>query len=200
MKCLEGAVQSLSSETIRPVYLLLSGVESSYFDILPFDILSSLQSQMIRSLSKLDSDDHLAILLCLAVLAKFASMSRDMEKPQPNVRSSPKDKIKPESADRYFPARKFFSSRVSKTLDLIVIRSITACSQSCQLSTHEIVESLKLSREIVGAFEKKERKNWLAGNIRKTNKLHEKILRRPEIEAEVQCEVGKKRGSRCFRE
>ena len=49
-----------SSETIRPVYLLWSGLDSSCLDIMPFDILSSLQSQIIRVLSKLDSDDHLA--------------------------------------------------------------------------------------------------------------------------------------------
>ena len=195
MKCLERAVQSLSSETIRPVYLLLSGVESTYLDILPFDILFSLQGQIIRVLSKLDSDDHLASLLCLAVLARFSSRPRDVEKSHPSIQSSPNDEIGPESADRFLPARRFFSSRVPKTLDLIVIKAITACSQSCKLSTFEIVESLKLSRETLDAFDKKERNHWLAGNVRKINKLHEKILR-PGIEAKVQCEVGRKRVGR----
>ena len=62
-KCLERAVRMLSSETIRPVYLLLLGLDSSCLDIIPFDILSSLQSQIIRVLSKFDSDDHLASVL-----------------------------------------------------------------------------------------------------------------------------------------
>ncbi|CAF9903873.1 MAG: hypothetical protein ALECFALPRED_003021 [Alectoria fallacina] len=189
LKCLEKAVQSLSPETIRPVYLLLSGVESSYLDILPFDILSSLQSQMIEVLTQIDSDDHLASLLCLAVLAKFASRPGIMEQSQPNVQSFPKDENGPESADRFLPARKFFSSKKApKTLDLVVLKVITACSQSCQLGTDEIVESLKLSREIVDAFDKKEICFWQAGNVGKTKKLYAKILR-PGIEAKVQCEA-----------
>ena len=173
MKCLERAVQSLSSETIRPVYLLLSGVEATYVDILSFDILYSLQNQMIRVLTNLDSDDHLASLLCLAVLAKFSSWPGATEA----------------LVDPFLPARKFFSSRAPKTFDLVVIKAITACSQSCRLSTREIVESLKLSREILNAFDQKERNHWLSGNVRKTSKLREKILR-SGIEPQVQCEVG----------
>lgn len=192
MKCLEQAVQSLSSETIRPVYLLLSGVESSYLDILPFDILSSLQSQMIEVLTHLDSDDHLASLLCLAVLAKFSSRPRAMEKSLADVQSSPNNKIDLESTDKFLPARKFFSSRrAPKTLDVVVIKAITACSQSCQLSTQKIVESLKLSTEIVDAFDQKEKISWLSGNVWKTNKLYEKILRFG-IETKVQVQVGRK--------
>lgn len=76
-------------------------------------------------------------------------------------------------------------------LDLVVIKAIKACSQSCQLNTSEILESLRLSTEIVEAFEKKEKSSWLAENVRKTKKLCEKI-RRPDIEATVQCEVGRK--------
>ena len=188
MKCLERAVQTLSSETIRPVYLLLSGLDSVYLDSMPLDIVSSLQSQMILVLSKLESDDHLASLLCLAILAKFSSMHGDMENSGPNIQSLPQDENGLHSADRFLPARKFFSSRVTKTLDLIVIKAITACSQSCRLKVHEVVESLKLSVEIVDTLDEKEKSHWQAGNIRKINKLYEKVLR-SGIEAKVQCEV-----------
>lgn len=148
--------------------------------------------EVLTKLINLDSDNHLASLLCLAVLAKFSSRPGATEESLSNVQSSPNDKIGPESADRFFPARKFFSSRrAPKTLDLVVIKAITACSQSCQLSTHEIVESLKLSREILVAFDEKEKSSWLAGNVRKTKKLYEKILR-VGIEEKVQCEVGER--------
>ena len=147
---------------------------------------------MIEVLTNLDSDNQMASLLCLAVLAKLSSRSGSTGKSQPNVQSSPKDEIVPESADRFLPAQKFFSSRrAPKTLDLVVIKAITACSQSCQLRTYEIVEILRLSREIVDAFDNKEKNAWLAGNTRKTKKLCEKILR-SGIEAKVQSEVGRK--------
>ena len=52
---LERAVRALSSETIRPVYLLLSGLDSVYLDSIPLDIVFSLQGQIIRVLAKIDS-------------------------------------------------------------------------------------------------------------------------------------------------
>ena len=188
-KCLEKAIESLSPETVRPVYLLLSGVDSSYFDVLPFDILSTVQDRTIEVLSELDSDNHLGNLLCLAVLARFSSRPGVTKNPLVNIHSSPNDAIEPEPKDIVFPAQKFFSSRKAlKTLDLVVIKAIKACSQRCQLSASDIVESLKLSREIIDALDKKERSSWLAGNNQKIKKLYEKILR-PDIEDKVQCEV-----------
>ena len=148
---------------------------------------------MIEVLKKIDPDVHLANLLCLAVLAKFSSRPQGIEISRPSNQFSPNVEMGPESADRFLPARKLFSSRrAPKTLDLVVIKAMKACSQSCQLSTPEIVEGLRLSREIVEAFDKKEKSSWLAGNVWKTKKLCEKSLR-PELEATVQCEVGRKR-------
>lgn len=43
LKYLERAVQSLSLENIRPVYHVLSGVGSSYLEILPFEVLAQVQ-------------------------------------------------------------------------------------------------------------------------------------------------------------
>ena len=191
-KCLEKAIESLSSETVRPVYLLLSGIESSYFDILPLDILSTVQDRTIEVLSELDSDNHLGNLLCLAVLARFSSRPGVIQKPLANVHSTPNDAIEPQPKDVFCPARKFFSSKKAlKTLDLVVIKAIKACSQRCQLSANDIVESLKLSREIIDALDKNERSSWLAGNNQKSKKLYEKILR-PDIEDKVQCEVSRR--------
>lgn len=144
-------------------------------------------------LRKIDPDDHMASLLCLAVLAKFSSRPWGIEMSRPSIQSSPTPETGPESADKFLPARNFFSSRrAPKTLGLAVINSITACSQSCQLSTPEIVETLRLSREIFEAFDKKEKSSWLAGNVGKIKKLCKKSLR-PELEATVQCEVSRKR-------
>ena len=191
-KCLEKAIESLSSETVRPVYLLLSGIESRSFEILPFNVLSSVQSRTIEVLSELDSDNHLGNLSCLAILARFSSRPGVIKKSLVNAHSSPNDAIEPEPTDIFSPARKFFSSRKTlKILDLVVIKAIKACSQRCQLNANDIVESLKLSREIVDALDKKERSSWLAGNNQKTKKLYEKILR-PDIENKVQCEVSRR--------
>lgn len=147
---------------------------------------------MIKVLTNLNIDDHFANPLCLAVLAKFASghcKVESVDKSQPKRQSSPSDENRSEWPDIFLPARKFFSARrAPKTLDLAVIKAITVCSQSCQFSSREMVESLRLSGEIVDAFQSHEKCAWLSKNIGKMKKLHEKISR-PGIDLNVQCEV-----------
>ncbi len=190
MQLVDKAVRSLSPETIRPIYQILSAMGSSYLDILSFDVIARLQDRLVEVLTKLNMDDRFGDLLCLGVLAKFASRpckSSDLH--IPNISSSPIDRSSMTVADRYVSARKLFEDkRAPKTLDLAVIRAITACSESCSLSTTDIVESLKLSGEIVEAFDCREKQAWVAKNGGKVKKLHKKILR-TDIDPEIQCEV-----------
>ena len=192
MQLVDKAVRSLSPETIRPIYQILSAMGSSYLDILSFDVIARLQDRLVEVLTKLNMDDRFGDLLCLGVLAKFASRpcnSSDLH--TPNIPSSPIDPSSMTVADRYVSARKLFEDkRAPKTLDLAVIRAITACSESCSLSTTDIAESLKLSGEIVEAFDCREKEAWVAKNGGKVKKLHKKILR-TDIDPEIQCEVQK---------
>ena len=186
----EKAVCFLSPETIRPIYQVLSAVGSSYLDALPIDILTHLQDQLVEVLTKLDIDDRFGDLLCLGVLAKFASRPCNSSEMAPsNNLCSPTGESFPRTADRYVSARKLFAvKRAPKTLDLAVIRAIAACSESCMLSPIEISESLKLSDEIVDAFGCDEKQAWVAKNVGKVKKLHKKMLR-ADIDPGVQCAV-----------
>ena len=193
LQLVDKAVRSLSPETIRPIYQILSAMGSSYLDILSFDVIARLQNRLVEVLTKLNMDDRFGDLLCLGVLAKFASRpcnSSDLQ--MPVIQSSPVDRSSMAVADRYVSARKLFEDkRAPKTLDLAVIRAITACSESCALSSIDISESLKLSGEIVEAFNCREKQAWVAKNGGKVKKLHKKILR-TDIDPEVQCEVHQK--------
>ncbi|KAL2042947.1 hypothetical protein N7G274_004005 [Stereocaulon virgatum] len=166
----EKAVCTLSPATIRPIYHVLSAVGSSYLDALPIDVLTHLQDRLVEVLTKLDMDDHFGDLLCLGVLAKFACRSRNSAvTAQLNNVGSPPGEGGPTTADRYVSARKLFEvKRAPKTLDLAVIRAITACSESCTLSPNEISE--KMGRK----------------NSGKVKKLNKKILR-ADIDPDVQC-------------
>ena len=190
MQLVDKAVRSLSPETIRPIYQILSAMGSSYLDILSFDVIARLQDRLVEVLTKLNLDDRSGDLLCLGVLAKLASRPCDSSHLRiPSIPSSPIDGSSMTVVDRYVSARKLFEDkRASKTLDLAVIRAITACSESCSLSATDIAESLKLSGEIVGAFDCQEKQAWVAKNGGKVKKLHRKILR-ADIDPEVQCEV-----------
>ncbi|KAK0509858.1 hypothetical protein JMJ35_007252 [Cladonia borealis] len=190
MQLVDKAVRSLSPETIRPIYQILSAMGSSYLDILSFDVIARLQDRLVEVLTKLNMDDRFGDLLCLGVLAKFASRPCNPSDLQmPNIQSSPIDRNSMAVADRYVSARKLFEDkRAPKTLDLAVIRAITACSESCALSATDIAESLKLSGEIVEAFDCREKQAWVAKNGGKVKKLHQKILR-TDIAPEIQCQA-----------
>ena len=184
MALVERTARSLSPESIRPVYQLLSAVGSAYLDLLSLDVIAQMQSRLVEVLTKLDIDDHFGDLLCLGVLAKFAS--RPCNAPVLNMKNEP---CFPKVADRYVSARKIFEAkRASKTLDLAVIRAITASSESCTLSLTDILESLRLSSDIVNAVDCREKEAWLAKNGGKVKKLHKKIFR-PGIDPGVQCAV-----------
>lgn len=163
---------------------------SSYLDALPIDVLTHLQDQLVEVLTKLDIDDRFGDLLCLGLLAKFASRPCNSSRitPSNNLCSTIEEGF-PRTADRYVSARKLFEvKRAPKMLDLAVIRAITACSETCMLSPIEISESLKLSGEIVDAFGRDEKQAWIAKNAGKVKKLHKKMLR-ADIDPGVQCAV-----------
>lgn len=186
-------MSSLSPETIRPVYRTLSALGSSYLDVLSVDVVSRLQSRLVEVLTRLDIEDPFENLLCLAVLAKFASrppnesdnnkeFSDDLHSPNVTALSPPMDK--------FASTRKYFESkRGTKTMDLAIFRAISACSENCTLSLNEIFETLYLSTEVFDAFGRNDRLTWISKNGGKVKKLHMKILRQ-DINSEVQCAVG----------
>ncbi|KAL9127167.1 MAG: hypothetical protein Q9217_003900 [Psora testacea] len=167
------AVDNVSAETIRPLYVILSALGSSQIDGLPLDIVSSLQEGLMKALRSLDVEHHSANLLCLAVLAKLVSRA--------STDSSSDNYILFGAQQSFFGGR-----RASKTLDHIVLKVILACSKNCPLAPNDAITSVELSEEIVDAIDVNERDAWIVKNTAKTKKLCEKILR-PDIETELQC-------------
>lgn len=165
---------------------------------MPTDLLIGLQEHLLKILRALDAADHSANLLCLAILAKIASTEltplETLERPLWSDKilspdTSPSNEQIPGLVVSCSPAKHFFTAkRASKTLDLVVLKVILACSGSCSLPSSEIIESLKISEEIVNAVGKDEKRIWMSKNSIKCRKLHEKILR-PEIDAGVRCAV-----------
>lgn len=195
-KLLDKATQSPSVESIRPLYVVLSGAASGFLDDLPADSVTRLQDQLIRMLRGLAVEDHSSDLLCLAILAILAFSEPPNSDLLPDSDSSPLlrtlssgDRVAFITPERYKAARQFFNtSRASKMLDLVVLKVILACSRGCNLCLSEIVESMKLSEEITNKICVEEKKSWMAKNSAKAKKLFEKILR-PDIELEIQYAV-----------
>ncbi|GMG29422.1 unnamed protein product [Aspergillus oryzae] len=137
--------------------------------------MSSLQIELTKTLRNLD--DHMGNLLCLATFARIASSQR-----------VPRDDESAQQVPGWLQnIRHFFGAkRGLKTLDLVVLRVILACSTSCQsLMTDQAAESIKLGIEICATVEGSQRESWIQSNSSKIAKLCEKVTR-DNIDPEVQ--------------
>ena len=169
------AAGDLSVATIKPLHSILSTLGARYLECLPFEILTELQDEMQTLVRRLSLEEHLD-LLCLAILAKLSSVPPLLEE----RRSILKDQS-------LRPAQAFFTDKhAKKTLNLIILITISICSSNSTLMLESALESLQLVEEIADAIEPVERQSWLDKNSGKMRKLCEKI-RRPGIDLELQC-------------
>lgn len=86
----------------------------------------------------------------------------------------------------------FASKRALKTLDIAIIKCITAFSRSYSLRVTEIVEWLNLSNTIITAVDDEARRLWVANDRSKVKKLIEKICSyndSPDVLCAVGCAV-----------
>ncbi|KAJ5124200.1 uncharacterized protein N7515_008025 [Penicillium bovifimosum] len=155
-------------ETIAPIHALISGIRGSprILDDIPSDIMSNLQLEFTKILRNLD--DHMGNLLCLATFAQIATA---LDTTSQNQHGS-------ESPTWLLNIKHFFGQkRGLKTLDLVVLRVILACSSSCNLAPSEAAESIRLAICIADATGPEQKRAWIAGNSSKIAKLCEKAAR-----------------------
>ena len=173
------AVQAASASTIRPIYSMLVGVGPGLLDVMPETEVMQLQDRLVRLLRNVD--DQTANLLCLAIFARLFTRSNcpNPTAATPSQVATPRSITTPtDPSSRYRTIQQFFNQkRAMKTLDLVVLRVIFACSDSSNLSLEDSVESLQLANEIIGAIDIEEKGHWLRDNGPKIRKLYEKVLR-----------------------
>ena len=175
-KTLERATCKLSADSIRPLHSMLSALGSSYFEYLPQELLGRLQDRMQALLRSLPVDENVTSLLCLSVLARITARKSSSERRHSDF-----------SGPAHQQGQPFFTGKhAQKTLDLIVLKSISICSANYKLAKERSLEGLLLTEEIAYAVELAERHTWLAKNRGKMRKLSEKILR-SDIDQELQC-------------
>lgn len=163
-------------ETIAPIYRLMIGLQGSpgVLNEIPYETMSNLQLELTKTLRNLD--DHMGNLLCLATFARIANSDIQQHGPQPPSWL--------ENIQHFFGPK-----RGVKTLDLVVLRVILACSASCSnLEAGKAAESVCLTIEICENVEPDRKNAWIEGNSSKIAKLREKVTREG-IGQEVQMMV-----------
>lgn len=150
---------------------------SDLIKILPNDLMENFQREGTKILRNLNNP--LETLLSLATFARIRRLWRpinsDNREHQPQWLTNINQIFGLKSA--------------AKTLDLVVISAVMACSNSCSGYTHEErVTLLELAIEISHSIDEDQRKTWISANSAKLAKLCDK-LRRPDIDAEIQVIV-----------
>ena len=195
-KLSEKAVHNLSYETLKPIHQTFSSLASSDLDTIPTNILVQLQDSLILVLRTHEVEEVSTSLFSLAVLARLASWPGLCSTLENSAQAS--DANPSTVPQTLLPARQFFGpKRVSKTLDLVVLKAIMICSRNCTLTSNASTESLQLCVEIVRAVENSERSSWVTNNSGKVKKLYEKVLR-SDIAREVQGAVSVSSWFTCY--
>lgn len=196
-RLLDKTLEMPCADTIKPIYRVLSGVGAPLLDTLPPGLVARLQEQFKKMLQTVDLEDHVSNLYCLAVLAVMSSSQR------PSTLISEHDSSPPlarelssavKQPDSYRVARQYFTlKRATKTLDLVVLKVIFACSKSCALSPPAVLESLELSNTIIEAVDVSDRQQWMTHDRSKFRKLVEKIVvydQKSEVISAVRSDFG----------
>lgn len=157
------------AENILPLNQISNGIKRSprLLEEIPSEVMASLQVELTKTLRNLS--DHMGNLLCLATFARMASLE-DSATEKGCVRFVPSWL---QSVNHFFGPK-----RGLKTLDLVVLRVILACSDSCSdLTVDKAAESIRLAIEICDRVEPEQRESWVKANGSKIAKLREKITR-----------------------
>ncbi|KAL8638182.1 MAG: hypothetical protein Q9228_004640 [Teloschistes exilis] len=174
------AIRNPCADTLQPIYKVLSAVGPDLLDASPTEVLESMRDQLKMIIKNVGPEDLSATnLFCLAVVALLSSSPatklaqvQGIEKPPIMTRPSGP----PTRSDIQQWARNLFTSkRALKTLDIAIIKCITAFSRSYSLRVTEIVEWLNLSNTIITAVDDEARRLWVANDRSKVRKLIEKI-------------------------
>lgn len=180
------AVQTPSAASLEPVYLLLEGACHELLDILPQRGLDKLCDQLNKMIKRAKNvEEQLLSLYCLAILAKVHIQQ------QAHLGDSQKQHNHGPSAKASNEVSKLFTGdRGCRTLQLLVLQVIYACSLRDQTSEKELRRRAKLSRQISKAVDSETQLEWLKTSMAQdtSKKLVEK-LSQPKLVAGIQLEA-----------
>lgn len=176
-KLLSDVAQNPCAAKIKPLYDVMQGLLSNadLIQLLPNNLMEAFQREGTKVLRNLN--DPLGTLLSLATFTRIRKLwkPRDSTQKQPQWLANICQIFGPKSSN--------------KTLDLVVISAVMACSTSSNGYTlSERILLVRLAIEICHEIDDELRKNWLSANLPKLAKLCEK-LKRPDIDAELQVTV-----------
>ncbi len=169
-----------SVATIKEVYSLLRGTPVQLVGILSGKVLVTLEEHIFGILRNIGGDTTPLGLYCLAILrVMLATPDEDFSFPVSSYDTQELLASTQHSSARWTPdaVRQFFEdSKAQRTLQLLVLRVMWACTSSTGDLLDERLESLRLANEIIDAVPQPLRDTWRKANHLLVRKLEEKAL------------------------
>ncbi|KAL1968033.1 hypothetical protein VTN77DRAFT_2162 [Rasamsonia byssochlamydoides] len=169
-KLIEEMVREPCARTISPLYHVMAGLlgNSSLLDALPEGIMANFQAECTKTLRNLN--DHMGSLFCLATFARIKSLWTSTQEREFGKHTCP---VWFQNLSQFFGPK-----RAQKTLDLVVMSVIMACSATCStLSAEEATGGVRLAIEICENVDQEQKEIWLRSNAPRIAKLCEKLTR-----------------------
>jgi hypothetical protein len=176
-RLLSDVAQNPCAAKLKPLYDIMQGLLSNadLIQLIPNDLMEAFQREGTKILRNLS--DPLGTLLSLATFTRIHKLwkPRNSAQEQPQWLANICQIFGPKSSN--------------KTLDLVVISAVMACSTSSNgYMLNERTLLVRLAIEICHEIDEDLRKTWLSANSSKLAKLCEK-LKQPDINAELQMTV-----------
>lgn len=177
-KLLSDVAQNPCAAKLKPLCDVMQGLSNAdLIQLIPNNLMEAFQREGTKILRNLN--DPLSTLLSLATFTRI----RKLWKPTNSTQENPQWLAN--------ICQIFGPKSSNKTLDLVIISAVMACSTSSNGYTlNERILLVKLAMEICHEIDEDLRKTWLSANSSKLAKLCEK-LKQPDINAELQVTVRK---------
>ncbi|KAF2485997.1 hypothetical protein BDY17DRAFT_245057 [Neohortaea acidophila] len=182
IRLFDHAARAPTVSSIRPIYQILKGTSTMLLGILSSGVLLRFEDHLFNIVRNLKGDDQSLSLYCLAIMKILATASEeqlcgtalssyDTQELLASTQPVSASKWKPDTVRQYFTERK-----AQKTMQLVVLRVMWACTPTTGDSLDEKLESLRLANEIIVAVPPHERQTWRKANALVPKKFEEKVL------------------------
>lgn len=189
------ATDEPSLPNIRKVHKILSGTSSLLLGLLSSSSLLQLEEHLFDIIRNIKGENQSLSLYCLAIMKIMCSDSNDdfrlsnsQYETQELLASTGITSASKWTSDAI---QQFFSgSKAQKTVQLVVLRAMWACTTSTGEPFDERMESLLLANEVISAISPHLRETWRKANSLIVGKLQDKIMStalEPELKFQGLC-------------
>lgn len=183
------AAEEPSLPNLRRVYHILKGTSSLLLGLLSSSSLHRLEEHLFDILRNNKGENQSLSLYCLAIIKMTACESKndfcnsnsqyDTQELLASTQLASTSRWTPETMQQFFT-----DTKAQKTVQLVVLRAMLACTVSTSEPFDERMESLLLANEVVAAVAPHLREIWRKANSLVVGKLQDKVMS-PSLEAQL---------------